>query len=161
MIGQRYKKLLGNKYVIPVKNLLLQGISPNAIALAIAGALAISLFPVIGSTTILCALFALRFRLNLPLIQIINYSMFPIQIIMLFPWMKLGAFIFRYEKLKYTLNEILTMISTDTLHAISVLWYVTLQAIGAWILITPIITYAIYLLFVKIIETFSKHLPES
>ena len=99
MNGEKIKSFLGNKYIEPVKKLLMQGTTPSALALGISGALVIGLFPVLGSTTLLCALFALVFRLNLPLIQLINFSVYPLQLIMLIPLMKLGEKIFGVERL--------------------------------------------------------------
>ena len=85
----KLKELFNNKYVEPVKKLLLQGITPKSIALGIAGAAVIGVFPVLGSTTILCTVFAFSFRLNLALVQLINFSVYPLQLILIVPMMKL------------------------------------------------------------------------
>ena len=118
---EKIKALFNNKYVAPVKKLLIQGISPKSIAFGIAGAAVIGVFPVLGSTTILCTAFALAFRLNLPLVQLINFTVYPLQLILLIPFMKLGEMFFHIEKLSYGLNDIIKMISENTLNAIGVL----------------------------------------
>jgi uncharacterized protein (DUF2062 family) len=140
----KLKKIFNSKYVQPIKKLLMLGTSPKKIAIAIAGALVIGLFPVLGSTTLLCTVFALTFRLNLPLVQLINYSVYPLQIILILPLMKLGTMVFGFEKLKYGFNEIVSMISHDTLHAIAVLWNVTMQAIGVWLLFAPLLAFLVF-----------------
>ena len=136
--------LLNNKYVVPVKKLLMQGISPRSIAIGIAGAAVIGVFPVLGSTTILCTAFALAFRLNLPLVQLINFTVYPLQLILLVPFMKLGEMLFRFETLQYGFDDIVKMIGENTFNAIAVLWNVTLQAIGAWIVVGPVVALGIY-----------------
>ena len=141
---EKIKALFNNKYVVPVKKLLMQGISPKSIAFGIAGAAVIGVFPVLGSTTILCTAFALAFRLNLPLVQLINFTVYPLQLILLVPFMKLGEILFNIEKLRYGLNDIVKMIGDNTLHAIAVLWNVTMQAIGAWIIVAPVAALGIY-----------------
>jgi uncharacterized protein (DUF2062 family) len=138
------KLLFNSKYIKPVKKLLLQGTSPKLIALGIAGACVIGLFPVLGSTTILCAIFAFTFRLNLPLVQLINFSVYPLQLVLLIPLMKLGEILFHFEKLKYGFNDIITLVRKDALHAIVVLWDITIQAIGAWLIVAPIISIILY-----------------
>ena len=148
--------LLNNKYVVPVKKLLMQGISPKSIALGIAGAAVIGVFPVLGSTTILCTAFALAFRLNLPLVQLINFTVYPLQLVLLVPFMKLGETIFRFERLRYGLNDIVKMIGENTFHTITVLWNVTLQAIGAWIIIAPIVAGFIYLILQNTLKRIKK-----
>jgi uncharacterized protein (DUF2062 family) len=151
MVG-KISLLFNNKYIKPVKKLLIQGTSPKLLALGIAGAFVIGLFPVLGSTTILCAIFAFTFRLNLPLVQLINFSVYPLQLIMLVPFMKIGEILFRFEKLKYGFNDIVELVSKDTLHAIAVLWNVTIQAIGAWLIIAPVMAIILYTILFMILK---------
>lgn len=148
--------LLKNKYVVPIKKLLIQGITPRSIALGIAGAAVIGVFPVLGSTTLLCTAFALAFRLNLPLVQLINFTVYPLQLFLLIPFMKLGEMIFHYESLRYGMNDIVIMISDNTLHAIAVLWNVTIQAIGAWIIVAPVIATVLFFLIYYSLRNLSK-----
>jgi len=149
---KKIKKLFSSKYLEPVKKLLMQGTSPKLIALGISGSMVIGLFPVLGSTTLLCTLFALTFKLNLPLVQLVNFSVYPLQLLLVIPLMKLGEAIFGFEKLNYGINEIVDMVANDMLHAIAVLWNVTMQAIGAWLLIAPFFAFLIYLLLHPILK---------
>lgn len=142
-IQNRLTSAARNKFLAPIIKLLIQGIHPRQIALAIAGAIVIGIFPVIGATTLLCTLFAVRLKLNLPLVQLVNYSVAPLQLVTIVPFMKLGE-IFGYEKLRYSLGEIVTMVGTSPLTAVSVLWNVTMQAIGAWVLLAPLMGYLLY-----------------
>lgn len=148
----KIRQLYNNKYIQPVKKLLMQGTSPKLLALGIAGAFVIGLFPVLGSTTILCAIFAFTFRLNLPLVQLINFSVYPLQLILLVPFMKLGEILFHFEKLKYGFNDIVALVRKDTLHAIMVLWNVTIQAIGAWLIFASIAAIILYFVLFLILK---------
>ncbi|PKL89603.1 MAG: hypothetical protein CVV23_04505 [Ignavibacteriae bacterium HGW-Ignavibacteriae-2] len=149
---EKVKRVFNSKYVSAIKKLLLNGTSPKLIAIGISGAIVIGLFPVLGSTTILCTVFALVFRLNLPLVQLINFSVYPLQFILLVPLMKLGELIFGIEKLKYGLNEMVDLISNDALRAIAILWNVTMQAIGAWLLLAPVIALLFFFILHPIIK---------
>lgn len=158
---EKFIALFNNKYTQPVKKLLTQGISPRSIALAIAGAAVIGVFPVLGSTTILCTAFALIFRLNLPLVQLINFTVYPLQLVLLVPFMKLGEMIFHMESLRYGLSDIVDMISTNTFHAIVVLWNVTMQAIGAWFFVSLFTFLIIFFVFNSILKSFfNKHMTK-
>ncbi len=61
------------RLVQPVVALLTQGVTPEKIALSLAMGIGLGIFPVLGSTTLLCAAAAIIFRLNLPAIQLINF----------------------------------------------------------------------------------------
>jgi uncharacterized protein (DUF2062 family) len=51
---------------------LMQGVTPQKIALSIALGISLGIIPVLGVTTMLCAMAAIRFKLNQPVIQLVN-----------------------------------------------------------------------------------------
>ena len=73
---------------------LLTGISPRRLALTLALGFAIGCIPVIGIPTALCVIVALSLRLNLPAIQAANYAAMPLQIALVFPFLRLGGWMF-------------------------------------------------------------------
>src|SRR5258706_253132 len=78
------------RVVIPILNQLKQGITPEKIALTIALGALLSVFPILGATTLLCSLAAFALRLNQPIIQVINYLAYPLQIALLIPFYRAG-----------------------------------------------------------------------
>jgi uncharacterized protein (DUF2062 family) len=82
-----------NKIFLPLSKLLKQGLTPFKLALVIALGMTLSVFPVLGTTTLICTLVAFLFHLNLPAIQFANYAAFPLQVILFFPFLKLGKII--------------------------------------------------------------------
>jgi len=80
---------LRSKVAGPVLEQLTQGLSSNTIALTIGVGLAIAVIPVIGVTTILSFLAAWAFRLNQPIIQAINWTSYPLQLLLLFPFIRM------------------------------------------------------------------------
>jgi len=75
---------------------LRQGISPRRLALTLALGFAIGCIPVVGIPTALCALVALVLRLNLPAIQAANYAAMPLQVALIFPFVRLGGKLFAF-----------------------------------------------------------------
>ena len=72
---------------------LSQGISPRRLALTLALGFAVGCIPVIGIPTVLCAGIALALRLNLPAIQAANYAAMPLQLLLIAPFVRLGAWL--------------------------------------------------------------------
>jgi Uncharacterized protein conserved in bacteria (DUF2062) len=70
---------------------LLEGISPQRLALTLALGFVLGCIPVIGIPTGLCAMVAIAFRLNLPAIQAANYAAMPFQIALIVPFVRLGG----------------------------------------------------------------------
>ena len=85
------------KLIQPFIELLKQGVSPEKLALTIALGVSLGVTPVIGSTTMLCTLAAVTLRLNLPAILLVNGLVYPLQIALLVPFLRGGAWIFRAD----------------------------------------------------------------
>ncbi len=134
------------RVVAPIVTLLTQGITPEKIALSMAFGIVLGIFPVLGSTTVLCAVAALVFGLNLPAIQLVNYLIYPMQLFLLVPFVRMGEKLFRVAPLPLSLGQILTMVRTDLPHAVATLWRTEVHAISAWLLIGPVAICLLYFL---------------
>ena len=135
---------IAKRLVQPVVALLTQGITPEKIALSLACGIVLGVFPVLGSTTLLCIVAAVVFRLNLPAIQLVNFLVYPLQFVFLLPFIRLGEFLFQAQPLKLSLPEMLAMARADLPHAISVLWVAALHAVSAWLLVGPFMIFFLY-----------------
>ena len=110
---------LRSRIAAPVLEQLTQGLSTNTIALTIGVGLAIAVIPVIGVTTILSFLAAWAFRLNQPIIQAINWTSYPLQLLLLFPFIRMGERLFGAPRLTLSLEQLVAMGKTDPVGTIS------------------------------------------
>jgi uncharacterized protein (DUF2062 family) len=149
----------------PVLDLLRQGVTPEKIALSLALGVALGVFPVLGSTTALCALAALVLRLNLPAIQIVNYFAYPLQIGLLIPFFRLGERLFRAPHLPLSVPQIYAMIHANMWAAIRSLWTTAWHAIIVWCLLAPVfvaLTYGILApVLRRVVRRQTSHAPET
>jgi uncharacterized protein (DUF2062 family) len=137
---------LQRRLVRPVIELLRQGVTPEKIALSIVFGITLGVFPVLGSTTALCAIAALAFRLNLPAIQIVNYFVYPLQIALLIPFFRLGEKLFAAQHLPLSVPQIYAMIHASVSGAIRALWTTTWHAMVIWCLLAPLAGIVLYLI---------------
>jgi hypothetical protein len=70
--------------------------SPEAMALSVAVGFILGVFPLPGCPTLLCALAAVLLRLNAPAVQVVNYLVYPLQLALFAPFMRLGGRLFRF-----------------------------------------------------------------
>ena len=144
MANQTLRVIASRKIFEPLGRFLAQGLSAKEMALSIAIGVTLGTMPVLGIATILCALAAIVLRLNLPVIQFANYLVYPLQITLLAPFYYLGDLFFggqqemRFETLKDMLSG---MTNKET---ITMIFDATLNAIGAWLIISPIILALLY-----------------
>lgn len=84
------ENIIQKKIILPLVNLLRQGVEPSRLSLALTLGALIGVFPILGIATIACTGVAVFYRLNLPAIQIASYLVFPMQIILFFPFLYIG-----------------------------------------------------------------------
>jgi uncharacterized protein (DUF2062 family) len=63
----------GRRIGEPIRQQLTQGVTPEKIALTLALASGLSVFPVLGTTTVLCFLTGILLKLNQPIVQGVNF----------------------------------------------------------------------------------------
>jgi uncharacterized protein (DUF2062 family) len=139
------QSLLYRKLILPIVDLLRQGITPEKIALSLAIGICLGVFPLIGSTTALCTLAAILFRLNLPAIQLVNYLVYPLQLVLLIPFIRFGEVLFRAPHASLSLTIIFESIKRSTWQTAKTYWISGWHAMIAWCLVGPLAIWILYL----------------
>ena len=132
----------------PILDLLWQGVTPEKLALSLALGIAIGVFPVLGTTTAICALVALILRLNLPAIQIVNYFVYPAQIALLIPFFRAGEKLFGAQHLPLSVTQIVAMVRQSFWGATRILWTTLWHAAAVWCLVAPVFVGLAYMVLV-------------
>jgi len=113
-----------------VEEWLRQGVSPQRLALTLALGFAIGCLPMIGIPTALCMLVALGLRLNVPAIQAANYAAMPLQVALIFPFVRLGGWMFA----SFNHGSVSPALKASSSHA-NFIWAsggLAGQVLGAW-----------------------------
>jgi hypothetical protein len=116
----------------PLRSLTGQGMTADTLALCVALGLVLGIFPVLGCPTLFCAIAALTLRLNLPAIQAVNYLVYPLQLALLVPFVRLGDLWFRPTEMQGFFGML-----TALLHAVAA-WFCVCVPLGLllyWILL--------------------------
>ncbi len=150
-----------HRWIAPFADLLRQGMSPEKIALTIALGVMLGVTPVLGSTTLLCTLAAVAFRLNLPAIQLVNGAVYPLQLILLIPLYRMGAWIFRTNVPVVSMHGVVALIQTGLWSSIQLLWVVTMHAVVAWLALGLLTTALLYAALVPVVGLLWKRGRES
>lgn len=119
----------------PLLALLRTGLTPRGLAWSVAAGLALGTFPMLGSTTLLCALAAFLFRLNQPAMQLVNYLAYPLQLALLVPFIRLGERLFGAEPMPLSLTGMLQALNADTWGTITLFWTRIWHACVVWALV--------------------------
>src|SRR5580700_8423147 len=136
MPGDPYRKThwLRRRIFNPLLAFLSQGIAPDRLALCVAIGVVLGNIPILGISTILCAVIALAFRLNLPAMQIVQAAMAPTQILLIIPFVRLGEWIVRAPRQPISIKEVRVLWEQSAGHAVVVFRDAIVHAGFAWAL---------------------------
>lgn len=148
---RRLAKLRDNQLTRHIVELLKQGITPHKIALAVVLGALLGMAPVLGTTLISCTVAALALRLNLVLIQLVNNLVYPLQLLLLIPFVQAGQRLFGQPPMPLSAGQIVDMVRHDfwrTLAALggyiwhgTVAWLIFCAVVGPlsyWLLLYPL-----------------------
>jgi uncharacterized protein (DUF2062 family) len=139
-------------------HLFSKSLTPEKIALSIIVGLMLGIIPVLGFTTLLCTGAAAALRLNLPVIQLVNGLVTPVQLALLIPFLRMGEWLFHVRHSAWTVHGILTLIHTNLGKALATLGTATLHALVAWAVSGMIVAIVAYMVLVPLLRRLlSRH----
>jgi uncharacterized protein (DUF2062 family) len=143
----------------PLRSLLSQGVTPHELALSLALAIAIGLIPILGVSTALCALVAVSLRLNLAAMQLVNYLLTPLQLLLIIPQLRLGETLVGAPPFPVTLESGLALIASGPGHALRTLSTAMLHATLAWLLVAPPLVFALHRILRRVLTSVLRQPP--
>lgn len=145
------------RVVAPILAQLRQGITPHKIALTIALGGVLGIFPILGACTVLCAGVAFWMRLNQPIIQLVNYLVYPLQIVLLIPFYRAGEWLYGATPVPIVdVADLLKRFGAGPWQFILDYGLVALYGITVWLLIAPVLALIIYLVLKPILVSLAK-----
>ena len=132
-----------------------QGLSPIELTQSILVAALFSIIPILGVTTILLTAFSLKRKLNLPIMIAISYLAWPLQILMIIPFINIGEFIFSIPQSNHSAQEIIASFQESFFGTLSRLSFELLCGFGGWLLTAVPFFTLVYLVSNFLISKFS------
>lgn len=132
--------------------LLKQGLTPKELSQSLIVSGLISTIPIIGVSTFLITTVSLKRKLNLPVMIALSYLMWPIQILLIIPFIRVGEFIFSVPRNHHTVDEIISSFQNSFFQTLSHLSFELFCGLGGWLLTAVPVAVGIYgvtLLFLK------------
>ncbi len=128
----------------PIVAQLTQGLTPKKIALTIALGSAISLFPILGTTTLICVFLGVYLKLNQPILQAVNLACTPIHLPFIFLALKGGERLFGIEPSALDLDVMRQLLVAAPWRFLQDYSVAGFHAIGFWALVIPLWFVAVY-----------------
>ena len=133
-----------------------QGLTPIELTQSIIVSGLISTIPILGVSTFLLTALSLKRKLNLPIMIAQSYIMWPIQVVMIIPFINIGEFIFSVPKTNHSAQEIIASFQNSFFATLSHLSFELLCGFGGWLLTAVPFSVGVYLASIFILKLFLK-----
>ena len=137
-------KIIPKKVKDIVRQQLQQGTTPQGLALSCAVGAVLGVFPLLGTTTVLCTIVGIVWRLNQPALQAVNYVMAPLQILMMPILLLIGETIFRSEHITLNPKVFLAEFFSDIGLFFSHYGMAAVHAVAAWFILAPLFAFLVF-----------------
>ncbi len=127
-------------FINPILNQLTQGVSADKLSWTIALGCAFGIFPVMGTTSVVCLIPAAIFKLNQPVIHAVRLALWPIHLALILPFIKIGQWFFGSEQITGSVPTLLKEFFSSPSQFAENYWLAALQGIAAWsVAIIPLV----------------------
>ena len=140
----------------PLYKQLTQGVTPAKLAQSIAWGATLALFPLLGTTTLLCFLAGFAMKLNLPTIQAVNYLCYPLQIVMIPVFARAGEWIWGNEPIAFSPLAMKDEFLRSPWIFLQTYGKLGLEAVTAWAIVAPFLIAALYFVFLRLLKNLGK-----
>ncbi len=118
--------------------------SPEKMALTCALGVVVGILPIWGVTTFICLLIAPVFRINIVMLQLIHYFVYPLQLLLIIPFIKVGTFLFGVNPMPYALTELISMFKIDFWGELKQVGFAIALGVGVWAVVSVPLGMGIY-----------------
>lgn len=138
--------------VNPVTKQLNQGSSPEKLAWTIAFSVTLGIFPIMGTTTMMCLLFGWLLKLNQPLLHIFKTFTYPLHLALILVFIHVGQKMHGVPPITDSIPQMLVRFQQDPMQFARDFGLAAWHGITAWLLIAPPLTLAIRFISLPLIK---------
>ncbi len=139
-----FKKQMNGLSVL-IKDLLSQGLTKRQVTLALVVGISIGCMPLVWGTSVLCMFLAYVLRLNQVLVQLANYLVYPLQILLFIPFLKAGGWLFVSSSGRdLQAGAAFSLLKSAPGQFFHQFWLLNLQALVVWLITLPLLACILY-----------------
>ena len=126
------------RLVAPVVAQLMVGISPERIAWAISLGVVLGVFPVMGTTTLVCLVAGSMLRLNQPVLHVFSNLVYPLHRLLILVFIRLGEHLYGAPRMSFSIPQLLGKFNDDPLQFARDFGISAWHGVSAWLLVAPV-----------------------
>ena len=124
--------------VAPVVAQLTGGISPERIGWTIALGIVLGVFPIMGSTTLVCLLAGWMLHLNQPVLHVFKTLVYPLHLALILVFIRLGERLVGAPLISFSIPQLVGKFKESPLQFARDFGMAAWHGVSAWLLIAPV-----------------------
>ena len=147
--------------IAPIVNQLKQGIAPEKIAWAVALGMTLGIFPIMGSTSVVCLIAGYFLKLNQAILHLFKALTYPIHLAMILVYIRLGQILNGVPLIKFSIPQLVTQFKDDPAKFFRDFGMAALYGIEAWAISAIILIPLFYFISLSILKKLLMKLASS
>ncbi len=140
------------RLVSPVVAQLTRGISPERLAWAVALGMVLGVFPVMGTTTLICLFAGWAFGLNQPVLHVFSTVVYPLHLALILVFIRMGGHLFNAPLIPFSIPELIGKFKDSPLQFGRDFGMAAFHGVVAWLLVAPFATLLIKMITLPVLR---------
>lgn len=146
------------RLLAPIVAQLTVGISPERVAWTIALGVVLGIFPIMGSTTLVCLLAGWLLRLNQPVLHVFKTLVYPLHLALILVFIRLGERLYGVPLISFSIPQLVVKFKDDPLQFARDFGLAAWHGVSAWLLIAPVAAVLIKLAVMPVLRRLAQAL---
>lgn len=139
-------------FVQPVLKQLTLGVEPDRLAWTMALAAVLGVFPIMGTTSLVCLLVGWALRLNQPVLHAINTLLYPLHLALILVFIRLGERIAGAPLIAFSVPQLLERFKADPAQFARDFGWAAWHGVSAWLIVAPIVVVVLKLALTPVLQ---------
>lgn len=142
--------------VTPVITQLKVGSSPERISWTISLGLVLGVFPIMGSTTLVCLGVGWMLGLNQPVLHVFKTLVYPLHLALILVFIRLGERLYGVPLISFSIPELVAKFRDDPLQFARDFGMAAWHGVSAWLLIAPFAAVLIKMVVLPVVKRLAQ-----
>lgn len=136
----------------PILNQLKQGTSPEKLSWSISLGVTLGIFPIMGSTSVVCFIAGYFLKLNQPVLHLFKTFTYPLQLALILVYIRLGQMLNGVPLIKFSIPQLLSRFKDDPAQFARDFGMAALHGIEAWAISSLFLIPVLYFISLPILK---------
>ena len=147
--------------ITPIVNQLKQGIAPEKLSWSVSLGVTLGIFPIMGSTSIVCVIIGQLFKLNQPILHLFKTFTYPFHLGLILVYIRLGQILNDVPLIKFSIPQLVIQFKDDPAKFFRDFGMAALYGIEAWAISAIFLIPLLYFISLTILKKLFVKLARS